>query len=59
MPYGKLVVQPLLENAIYYGVECMDGDGEIDVNGYRREMISILRSEITDLEYRKMKWNSF
>ena len=33
----KLVVQPLLENAIYYGVECMDGDGEIDVNGYRRE----------------------
>ena len=31
------MVQPLLENAIYYGVECMDGDGEIDVNGYRRE----------------------
>lgn len=33
----KLVVQPLLENAIYYGVECMDGDGEISVIGYRRE----------------------
>lgn len=33
----KLVVQPLLENAIYYGVECMDGDGEIEVVGYRRE----------------------
>ena len=33
----KLVVQPLLENAIYYGVECMDGDGEIFVRGYRRE----------------------
>lgn len=32
----KLVVQPLLENAIYYGVECMDGDGEIEVRGYRR-----------------------
>lgn len=31
----KLVVQPLLENAIYYGVECMDGDGEISVSGYR------------------------
>ena len=29
----KLSIQPLLENAIYYGVECMDGDGEIDVNG--------------------------
>lgn len=33
----KLVVQPLLENAIYYGVECMDGDGEIKVVGYRRD----------------------
>lgn len=33
----KLVVQPLLENAIYYGVECMDGDGEIEVLGYRRD----------------------
>ncbi len=31
----KLVVQPLLENAIYYGVEGMDGDGEIQVIGYR------------------------
>lgn len=31
----KLVVQPLLENAIYYGVECMDGDGEISVSGHR------------------------
>lgn len=33
----KLVIQPLLENAIYYGVECMDGDGEIRVVGYKRE----------------------
>lgn len=33
----KLVIQPLLENAIYYGVECMDGDGEIQVVGYRKE----------------------
>ena len=33
----KLVIQPLLENAIYYGVECMDGDGEIRVVGYRKE----------------------
>jgi two-component system sensor histidine kinase YesM len=32
----KLVIQPLLENAIYYGVECMDGDGEIIVKGYRK-----------------------
>lgn len=33
----KLVIQPLLENAIYYGVECMDGDGEIRVVGYRKQ----------------------
>lgn len=32
----KLVIQPLLENAIYYGVEGMDGDGEILVRGYRQ-----------------------
>lgn len=39
----KLVVQPLLENAIYYGVECMDGEGEILVKGTDRMMISISR----------------
>lgn len=33
----KLIVQPLLENAIYHGVECMDGDGEIEVRGYRKD----------------------
>ena len=33
----KLIIQPLLENAIYYGVEGMDGDGEIYVRGYRKE----------------------
>ena len=33
----KLVVQPLLENAIYYGMEAMDGDGEIHVRAYRRD----------------------
>lgn len=33
----KLVLQPLLENAIYYGVESMDDeDGEILVKGYRQ-----------------------
>ena len=32
----KLVIQPLLENAIYYGMESMDGDGEIAVVGYRK-----------------------
>jgi len=31
----KLVLQPILENSIYYGMEPMDGDGEIFVRGYR------------------------
>lgn len=33
----KLIVQPLLENAIYYGVEHMDGDGEITLKGYEKD----------------------
>ncbi len=33
----KLIVQPLLENAIYHGVEYMDGEGEIKVRGYLKE----------------------
>ncbi|MEG2291039.1 MAG: sensor histidine kinase [Clostridium sp.] len=30
----KLIVQPLIENAIYHGMEFMGGDGEILVNAY-------------------------
>ena len=30
----KLIVQPLIENAIYHGVEFMDGDGLIEIKGY-------------------------
>lgn len=30
----KLIIQPLLENAIHYGMEVMNGDGEILVSGY-------------------------
>ena len=33
----KLIVQPLLENAIYYGVEHMDGEGEINLKGYEKD----------------------
>lgn len=33
----KLVLQPLLENAICYGMEFMDGEGEIHVRGYRKD----------------------
>lgn len=31
----KLILQPLVENAIYHGMEFMDGDGEIGVEVYR------------------------
>lgn len=33
----KLVIQPLLENAIYYGVESMEDEGEITVRGFSRD----------------------
>lgn len=33
----KLLLQPLVENAIYHGMEFMDGDGEIHVRVYREE----------------------
>ncbi len=32
----KLILQPLLENAIYYGMEYMDGEGVILVRGYQQ-----------------------
>ena len=31
----KLIMQPILENAIYYGMEYMDGEGQITVKCYR------------------------
>lgn len=33
----KLIIQPLIENAIYYGMEYMDGEGEIHIRAYTRE----------------------
>lgn len=33
----KLIIQPLVENAIYHGMVYMDGDGLIDVEAYRKE----------------------
>lgn len=33
----KLIVQPLIENAIYHGVEFMDGDGQITIKGYVKD----------------------
>ncbi len=31
----KLIIQPLLENAIYYGIQGMEEDGCIDIHGWR------------------------
>ena len=31
----KLILQPLVENSIYHGMEFMDGDGEILIRVYR------------------------
>jgi two-component system sensor histidine kinase YesM len=33
----KLIVQPILENAVYYGVKNMDEDGRILVKGWKEE----------------------
>jgi len=33
----KLIIQPILENAIYYGIEYMYGDGEITLKGYKED----------------------
>lgn len=32
----KLILQPLVENAIYHGMEFMDGDGEIYIRAWRQ-----------------------
>ena len=31
----KLIVQPLVENAIYHGMEFVDGDGQINIKAYK------------------------
>lgn len=33
----KLIIQPIVENAIYHGMEYMDGEGVIDINVYEKE----------------------
>ena len=41
----KLIIQPLLENAIYYGMEFMDGEGIITLRAYMEDKVYI---EVTD-----------
>lgn len=42
----KLSVQPLLENAIYHGMEGMYEDGEITINVYEKE--NVIHIDVTD-----------
>lgn len=42
----KLMLQPLVENAIYHGMEYMDGDGEIAIHVWREE--DLLQFEVRD-----------
>ncbi len=39
----KLILQPLVENAIYHGMEFMDGEGEIKLSVMRKEDDLIIR----------------
>lgn len=43
---AKLILQPLVENAIYHGIKYKEGKGKILVEGFRRDQELILR--ITD-----------
>lgn len=38
----KLILQPLVENAIYHGMEFMDGDGEIYIDVYKKGTVLCL-----------------
>lgn len=33
----KLILQPIVENAVYHGMEFMDGDGEIEIRSWREK----------------------
>lgn len=49
----KLIIQPLIENAIYYGMEYMDGDGEIYVRAYTKEKDLFIEVEDNGLGMQK------
>ena len=38
----KILLQPLIENAIYHGIKPLDGKGKIEVNGYSQDGLIIL-----------------
>lgn len=41
----KLIVQPILENAIYHGMEYSDGDGEIHIRAFREGENAVIEVE--------------
>lgn len=41
----KLIVQPILENAIYHGMEYADGDGEIHIRAFREGENAVIEVE--------------
>lgn len=54
----KLIIQPLIENAIYYGMEYMDGDGEIYVRAYTKEEDLFIEVEDNGLGMQKAQVES-
>lgn len=49
----RLIIQPLIENAIYYGMEYMDGDGEIYVRAYTKDSDLFIEVEDNGLGMQK------
>ena len=41
----KLIIQPILENAIYHGMEYADGDGEIHIRAFREGETVVIEVE--------------
>lgn len=54
----KLIIQPLIENVIYYGMEYMDGDGEIYVRAYTKEEDLFIEVEDNGLGMQKAQVES-
>lgn len=54
----KLIIQPLIENAIYYGMEYMDGNGEIYVRAYTKEEDLFIEVEDNGLGMQKAQVES-
>ncbi len=54
----KLIIQPILENAIYHGMAYADGDGEIRIHAFREGETSSSKCRTTAPACRRRWWNS-